>query len=225
MLREVSMEEISDGKRYSANDMAKIGCNGCKGCSDCCRGMSDSIVLDPYDVYRLTGFLNRSFESLIGDGIALQVVDGLVLPVIDMNNERQQCVFLNEEGRCIVHPVRPGICRLFPLGRIYENDGFSYFLQTEQCPAKNKTKVKIKKWIEEPDYAAYEQMVLCWHRFLVAKREEAAQLTDSEKMKALSMDILSAFYVKGFRGDNFMEQFIALVKEKLPRGAVNTTAH
>ncbi|MGN0312492.1 MAG: YkgJ family cysteine cluster protein [Lachnospiraceae bacterium] len=206
MLREVSMEEISDGKRYTANDMAKIGCNGCVGCSECCRGMSDSIVLDPYDVYRLTAFLNQSFESLIGNGIALQVVDGLVLPVIDMNNDRQQCVFLNEQGRCSVHSVRPGICRLFPLGRIYEEEGFSYFLQTDQCPAKNKTKVKIKKWIEEPDVAAYEQMILSWHQFLVAKRCEVQGLTEAEEIKALSMKILSEFYVKGFGKGAFAKQ-------------------
>lgn len=206
MLREVSMEEISDGKRYTANDMAKIGCNGCMGCSECCRGMSDSIVLDPYDVYRLTAFLNQSFESLIGNGIALQVVDGLVLPVIDMNNDRQQCVFLNEQGRCSVHSVRPGICRLFPLGRIYEEEGFSYFLQTDQCPAKNKTKVKIKKWIEEPDVAAYEQMILSWHQFLVAKRQEVQGLTEAEEIKALSMKILSEFYVKGYGKEAFAKQ-------------------
>ena len=206
MLREVSMEEISDGKRYTANDMAKIGCNGCMGCSECCRGMSDSIVLDPFDVYRLTAFLNQSFESLIGNGIALQVVDGLVLPVIDMNNDRQQCVFLNEQGRCSVHSVRPGICRLFPLGRIYEEEGFSYFLQTDQCPAKNKTKVKIKKWIEEPDVVAYEQMILSWHRFLVSKRQEAQGLTEAEEIKALSMRILSEFYVKGYGKEAFAKQ-------------------
>ncbi|MGN0169710.1 MAG: YkgJ family cysteine cluster protein [Lachnospiraceae bacterium] len=206
MLREISLEEISDGKRYGANDMAKIGCNGCKGCSDCCRGMSDTIVLDPYDVYRLTGFLNQSFESLIGNGIALQVVDGLVLPVLDMNNEKKQCAFLNEEGRCSVHPVRPGICRLFPLGRIYEDDGFAYFLQTDQCPAKNKTKVKIKKWIDEPDYSSYEQIVLSWHRFLVSKREEVKELTEPEEQKALSMQILSEFYVKGYGKEDFATQ-------------------
>lgn len=213
MLREVSMEEISDGKQYSANDMAKVGCNDCKGCSECCSGMSDSIVLDPYDVHRLTGFLNRSFESMIGEGIALQVVDGLVLPVIDMNNDRQQCVFLNEEGRCSVHPVRPGICRLFPLGRVYEEDGFSYFLQTDQCPAKNKTKVKIKKWIGEEDYPSYERMVLSWHRFLVEKRNEVQNLTDPEAIKAVSMGILSEFYVKGFREGEFAEQLIERIRE------------
>ena len=46
-----------------------------------------------------------------------------------MNNEKEACYFLNEEGRCSIHSFRPGICRLFPLGRFYEEEGFRYFLQ------------------------------------------------------------------------------------------------
>lgn len=198
MLREVDINEISDGNRYGSSDMVKIGCNNCNGCSECCKGMSDTIVLDPYDVARLTKYLNRSFESLIGDAISLIVVDGLILPVIQMNNEKKQCVFLNEEGRCSVHEARPGICRLFPLGRIYEEGGFSYFLQTEECPAKNKTKVKIKKWIGEADYAGYEKYVNAWHNLVIEMRTQVASMTNSEEIKVVCMKLLTEFYIKGY---------------------------
>ena len=53
MRREVSLEEISDGKLYEANDMVKADCQDCAGCHDCCEGMGDSVVLDPLDVNRL----------------------------------------------------------------------------------------------------------------------------------------------------------------------------
>ena len=53
MERNVDIDKISDGKRYGANDMVKVGCDDCRGCSACCRGMGDSIVLDPMDLYRL----------------------------------------------------------------------------------------------------------------------------------------------------------------------------
>ena len=59
MRRDVSLEEISDGKLYGANDMVKADCQDCTGCSDCCQGMGDTLVLDPLDVYRL-----RSWEKL-----------------------------------------------------------------------------------------------------------------------------------------------------------------
>ena len=54
MRREVTLEEISDGRLYEANDMVKADCQDCKGCFDCCTGMGDSVVLDPLDVWRLS---------------------------------------------------------------------------------------------------------------------------------------------------------------------------
>lgn len=42
----------------------------------------------------------------------------------------------------------PGICRLFPLGRIYEENGFKYFIQVHECKKQERGKVKIKKWLE-----------------------------------------------------------------------------
>ena len=51
MEREIDLNQISDGKLYLANDMVRTGCNECAGCSSCCRGMGDSIILDPYDMY------------------------------------------------------------------------------------------------------------------------------------------------------------------------------
>lgn len=76
MLRNVSLEEISDGRLYGLNDMAKLGCNDCSGCSSCCRGMGNTIVLDPYDVWRLTGGLGVSLRSFSGSS-GTDVVDGI----------------------------------------------------------------------------------------------------------------------------------------------------
>ena len=54
MLRDIDLNEISDGRLYTANDMVKADCMGCQGCASCCQGMGDSIVLDPYDMSCLT---------------------------------------------------------------------------------------------------------------------------------------------------------------------------
>ena len=63
MEREIDLKEISDGKLYSANDMVKAGCDDCKGCSDCCRGMGESILLDPLDICRMTVHLECTFDE------------------------------------------------------------------------------------------------------------------------------------------------------------------
>ena len=56
MLRELDFNEISDGKFYQSQDMVRADCGGCKGCSDCCHGMGKSVILDPYDAWRLSGW-------------------------------------------------------------------------------------------------------------------------------------------------------------------------
>ena len=69
MERNVSFEEISDGKRYHSNDMVKLGCNDCEGCSACCHGMGKSIVLDPWDIHMLRCSLHVTFEQLMEEKI------------------------------------------------------------------------------------------------------------------------------------------------------------
>lgn len=53
MKRNIDLNEISDGRLYSSGDMVKADCHDCAGCSACCRGMGDSIKLDPMDIWRL----------------------------------------------------------------------------------------------------------------------------------------------------------------------------
>lgn len=93
MRREVTLEEISDGKLYDANDMVKADCQECKGCCDCCKGMGDSVLLDPYDVCRLSRGLQRTPEDLIGNVLELGISDGNILPAsCDERSRRTMCV-------------------------------------------------------------------------------------------------------------------------------------
>lgn len=207
MRREVSLEEISDGKLYTANDMVKADCGDCAGCSACCHGMGESIVLDPLDIYRLNTGLEMSFEALMLQYIELNVVDGVVLPNLKMSGAKEACGFLNEKGRCSIHPYRPGICRLFPLGRYYEDGGFQYFLQVHECKKDNRTKVKVKKWIDTPDVKKYEQFVSDWHNFLRKLQERAAE-SEEKTAKQISMFLLTQFYSKPYdRSRDFYPQY------------------
>ena len=207
MERQVRMEDISDGKLYGVNDMVKADCNDCKGCSSCCQRMGKSIVLDPLDIYRLTTGLNCKFEDLLLDKLDLNVVDGIILPNLKMSKKGESCAFLNEEGRCSIHSIRPGICRIFPLGRFYENGGFQYFLQVNECKKQNRTKVKVKKWIDTPDLVKNEAFINRWHYFLKSLGNRLPSLSE-EKVKQINMYILNAFFVTLYEtGRDFYEQF------------------
>lgn len=208
MLREIDLKAVSDGRLYRQSDMAKVGCNDCKGCSDCCRGMGSSIVLDPYDCFMLCKNLGERFETLLSYAIELQVVDGIILPNLKMTDKTDACAFLNEQGRCGIHSFRPGFCRMFPLGRIYENHSFQYFLQIHECAMEPKSKVKINKWIGIPDIRRYETFVIDWHYFLKKVEEILKHFEDEASLKNITMYLLKTFYLMPYdESQDFYSQF------------------
>lgn len=218
MRRDVSMSEISDGKLYGLNDMVKADCQDCIGCSACCHNMGQSIVLDPLDIMRLKSCLNLSFEGLMKEYIELGVIDGVILPNLKMNEQLNKCSFLDDNERCSIHSSRPGICRIFPLGRVYENGDFRYFLQVNECEKTNRSKVKVSKWIATSRLKANQKFISNWHYFL-KDVEEAILASDEENaMKQMSMYLLQQFYVTNYKSE---ECFYEEVLERMMQAREN----
>lgn len=195
----------------------KIGCHDCKGCSDCCRGMGNSIILDPFDFYELETGLQCTPQELLWGQVELNVHEGLILPNLKMAGEEEQCMFLNAQGRCGIHGFRPGLCRLFPLGRNYEDGKLSYFILQDACQStKDKTKVKIIHWIDITPMEKYERFLTDWHYFLKDVREKNAALPQTQwesGVKNTSMNILQNFYLNPYDlNRNFYEQFYERMK-------------
>jgi Fe-S-cluster containining protein len=96
----------------------------CHACSRCC--YDKVIQLNPYEVARLarnrgigtTEFLARFTER---SGTALR------------RTEEGACVFLTPQG-CGVHPDRPLVCRLYPLGRRVTANGEETFREVKPHP-------------------------------------------------------------------------------------------
>ena len=194
--------------------MVKADCQDCKGCSDCCQGMGDTVILDPLDVHRLCAGLKKLPEELLGSVLELGVTDGNILPHLAMKGTEERCVFLNTEGRCSIHDIRPGFCRLFPLGRYYTEDGFKYILQIHECKKKNRSKIKVKKWLDTPNLKQYEKFVLDWHNFLLDVQEVFYETEDETLIKNLNMYVLSRFYYTAYKEDeDFYPQFYVRLEE------------
>lgn len=212
----MNLSEVTDGRTYGLNDMVRADCGDCRGCSACCRGMGASVILDPLDCCRLTIQLQQSFEELLSmEKLELNVVDGLVLPNLKMQGQEERCGFLNASGRCEIHAFRPGICRLFPLGRLYEGDRFRYILQTKECANKNRGKIKVRKWIDVPDAERYEQYLSDWHACRKLVQENLEDRKDDVEIKAVCLQLLQLFYVQPYAPEReFYEQFY----ERLERG-------
>ena len=204
--------DISDGKLYDRNDMVKVGCHDCVGCSSCCKNMGQSILLDPYDIWQLTTNLKKSFEELLVASIELHMEEGLILPNLRMvqlaaASDEEGCSFLDKDGRCSIHTFRPGICRLFPLGRNYEPNRLQYFLLKDACPVQGKSKLKVEKWLGIPNSKAYQEYLIRWHNLTKAVRSlVGASLEEENKAKAITMDFLSSFFIKPYDCEDFFEE-------------------
>lgn len=90
----------------------------CRACGRCCQGKV--ILVGPHEILGMaralgigtTEFLSRYAE---GGGTTLRTTDD------------GRCVFVGPEGGCRVHPRRPLVCRLYPLGRQTGGDGGERF--------------------------------------------------------------------------------------------------
>lgn len=201
------LEEISDGKLYDIEDTVKADTCGCDGCSDCCYDVGDLVVLTPFDIYEIVNHLGVEFVELLGDKIALRKNNKILLPYLNMQDNKK-CSFLNEESRCIIHSKRPNICRLFPLGRAYTDDDFKYFLQVGNCPKKDLKDVKVKEWIGIENYDENKKFILEWYKFIKALTFRLKFVRDEKEIEEINQILLDSCYsIKVKEGDNFYSIF------------------
>ena len=95
---------------------------------------------------------------------------------------------------------------MFPLGRNYEGEKLSYFLLTDACPAKNKSKMKVSKWLEMDGVKDYEHFLVKWHSLTKSLRQ-AMQNYNEEEAKRKNMLFLQMFYFTPVQQENFYDGF------------------
>lgn len=201
------LNEISDGKLYDVEDIVKADTGGCNGCSDCCHDVGELVVLTPFDVYEIVSYLNIEFNQLIDDKIILRENNKILLPYLNMQ-ENKRCSFLNNKDRCMIHSKRPNICRLFPLGRVYKDNTFKYFLQVGNCPKENLNDVKVRDWVGIENYEQNKKFILDWHNFIKALIFRLKFVRDEEELKEINKILLDNFYnIKPNDGEDFYCQF------------------
>lgn len=194
MKSNITLSEISNGRLYDYNDMVRADAGGCNGCSACCHGIGDDVTLNPQDVYAIRKHLSLSFDELIDHQLSLKADNKLLLPFLRMTGEDDACSFLSEEKRCSIHSYRPDICRLFPLGRVYENDSFHYFLQSGACVKPKLEKVKVKKWIGIEDYPQNKTFIIQWYQFVKALNFRLKFVREEAELQRMQTYVLDTFY-------------------------------
>ena len=213
-----TLEGISDGKLYEIEDYVKADTCGCNGCYTCCHQVGDLVELTPFDVYEIVTYVQKSFDELLGNKLALQTNNKMLLPYLKMEGETLQCSFLNESGRCSIHGHRPNICRLFPLGRVYENDDFKYFLQVGTCVMPDLKEIKVKEWIGIANYEENKTFILEWYKLLKALKFRMKFVYDDAELQAMNTYLLDTFYrLEVKEGEDFYTAFFNVLPEAKQR--------
>lgn len=205
MQTNVYLNAVSDGQTYGLNDQVKADTMGCEGCSACCQGVGDYITLTPFDVYEIKRATGLSWEALLEKHLTLKLSGGMVQPFLSMVGKAESCTFLDENQRCSIHAYRPNICRLFPLGRVYEDEDFKYFLLQDACVRPKLEKIKVKKWIGIENYTENKKFLLDWYNVLKALAFRMKFVRDPEDQKAMYDLFLDGFYA--FDTDDFYKEF------------------
>ncbi len=158
----------------------------CMRCLHCCR--NKKIQVNPYEVARLAGNLGISTTECI----ARYTIENSSFLKFDDNDT---CIFLGPAG-CTVHPDRPLVCRLYPLGRHVNETGEEWFSELqpdERCKGEYSEHETIGNYLEEQDTAAYmlaadNYLKLLWEMMTVAESSstdeelpEPEECSDSEE--------------------------------------------
>ena len=103
----------------------------CKMCGTCCHG-KDGIFVHEDEIEKIAGFLGISPESLVS-GFLLERHGRLSVKT----GKDNFCIFFDKEKNCLIHPVKPGRCSLWPFYPANLNDRENWEMAKDACPGIN----------------------------------------------------------------------------------------
>jgi Fe-S-cluster containining protein len=152
----------ADARVLSLDDPLQLSC-GVNGCSSNCCTKSAPVVLNPYEIALICRESRMSYEDLL-DIVDTDRAKGFPLVMLPRDPE---CHFWTGKG-CRIYAGRPLACRLYPLGRVFEN-GASHIVQPELnvCPGLAPSPAQsVADYLGEQDTALQMQMADRWIEFV-----------------------------------------------------------
>jgi Fe-S-cluster containining protein len=125
----------------------------CRACGRCCSGKI--IMVGPHEILGMSRLLRIDTTELL----SLHTDNGGTTLRADENG---RCVFLTPSG-CQVHPRRPLVCRLYPLGRVIDEKGderFGLYAVQSDCEAAAGREGTVGSFLESQGVGPY----LGWSR-------------------------------------------------------------
>jgi len=157
------MLEVLDLPKLTKKDTFSFGCNMC---GECCHNRDENVImLNPLDVYKIAKYLNMEVKDFLFKYCHGYCGEDSKLPFVILKAKmyRGVCPFLKD--KCTIHPVKPAVCALFPLGRMTNSQTkeFTYFQHRSNCGDKKKTQT-IEEYLAEFGILEEEQFTILWQQ-------------------------------------------------------------
>jgi Fe-S-cluster containining protein len=103
----------------------------CRTCGDCCYG-EGGISVEAEEIQRISHFLGINSEDFISR--FCEERHGRLYVKTGPDNF---CIFYDKEKSCLIHPVKPDRCSLWPFYPAIVNDRENWELAKDACPGIN----------------------------------------------------------------------------------------
>lgn len=121
------MREMADQLGLTADDVARPARLGavraeCNRCGTCCR-TQNGIVISLHDAFSIAerlGLTSKNFlRQYCRDSRTYDVFGHGMFPGISIATKKGTCPFFREDTGCVIHDVKPLVCRLYPFNTLH----------------------------------------------------------------------------------------------------------
>ncbi|NLG85032.1 MAG: YkgJ family cysteine cluster protein [Firmicutes bacterium] len=215
MERPLRQEEFHPGeRRVGLDDRLDFAC---AGCGDCCT--DTTAFLTPYDLWRLARYLHLTTDEFLKKTeLFLDGPDGPPLLQMAHDPATGRCIWLDEDHRCPIYPVRPLSCRTFPLGVRHtpEGDLITKAHTLPRCRGEGGGSQTVRAYLEEvlaPEDGEWSRAYAALNRLLFPPGERRAR-----DRAYLAYCLLFLFDLDRLPGEHFAAKFAA-AEARLRRAA------
>ncbi len=184
----------------------------CQCCGECCRRDVD-ILINPYDVFRLTRHLKITTTEFLSQYATEYLGPDSHMPLVVLKHTQAgHCVFL-KGNRCSIWRDRPSVCRLYPLGKFVGSDGkLRFYLNPlpRFCRGRKKKKYRtLTQWLRSSGFWEYHHNKE-WYEHLLM------DLTRGELLKKLPKQVLWLIAKVLYDFDDALPRFEKALGQKIP---------
>ena len=187
----------------------------CTKCGRCCKNRED-ILLTPFDMYRISAYLQQSPSSVLHDYCICYIGNTSKLPAVILRSvgTERACPFLKNDS-CSIHSAKPSVCALFPLGRAAAADVSGkdtrvfYFLQPVNCGARDETHT-VREWLAGFDLDDSDEWFYAWQdaiRDLFPLVQKLLEVLPSKPMQMMYDALAGFLYLNYDLSKPFLPQF------------------